>query len=66
MQKSWDQQCIRETGEVEPSSYLFSRKSKSFAFRCIVIDKKEFMYKSEDGHITPYNSTQEKEKKKLN
>jgi hypothetical protein len=35
--------------------------TKALRFNAL-IDKEEFMYKSEDGHTTPYNSTQEKEK----
>jgi hypothetical protein len=39
---------------------FFRENAKALRFDAL-IDKEEFMYKSEDGHNTPYNSTQEKE-----
>jgi hypothetical protein len=43
------------------SFFFFRENAKALRFDAL-IDKEEFMYKSEDGHTTPYNSTQEKEK----
>jgi hypothetical protein len=43
------------------SCIFFSRKRKALRFDAL-IDKEEFMYKSEHGRNTPYNSTQGKGK----
>jgi hypothetical protein len=43
------------------SLHLFRENAKALRSDAL-IDKEEFMYKFEDGHNTPYNSTQEKEK----
>jgi hypothetical protein len=47
--------------EVTSPTKNFRENAKALRFDAL-IDKEEFMYKSEYGHNTPYNSTQEKEK----